>query len=213
MRVFKLLTATGLLGMSLMGFGTASAAVYQFDGVVTLCTGTCDSFASLDVGTEVTGTWEIITTPGGSWGFADMGSFGAEVFNPGAAFEPFDGTNPTTANPLPLIPAVAPISASGGGLTTGGTTDGNNELNSGTILHEFVVPPFNSNGAWVIFDIGAGGVAQAQVCLFFSTAGCIPGATQAVVIDGQFSLIPVPAAVWLLGSAVLGLFGWSRRRA
>ena len=212
MRIFKLLTVTGLLGVSLMGVGAANAAVYQFDGVVTLCTGTCDSFASLDVGTEVTGTWEIITTPGGSWSFADMGAFAAEVFNPGAPFEPFDGTNPTTANPLPLVPGVAPINSSGGGLTTGGTTDANNELNSGNILHEFIVPPFNSNGAWVIFDIGAGGVAQAQVCLFFSTAGCIPGATQAVVIDGQFSLIPVPAAAWLFGSAVVGLLGLARRR-
>ncbi|MEL7448257.1 MAG: hypothetical protein AAFN78_03560, partial [Pseudomonadota bacterium] len=144
MRVFKLLTATGLLAVSLLGASTASAAVYQFTGVVTLCTGTCDSFASLDVGTEVTGTWEIITSPGGSWGFADMGSFGAEVFNPGAPVEPFDGTNPTTANPLPLVSGVAPIVASGGGMTTGGTTDAGNQLNSGTILHEFIVPPFNS---------------------------------------------------------------------
>ena len=212
MRMIKKVVTTTLLGVSLMGAGAANAAVYEFVGVVTLCTGTCDSFASLDVGTEVTGQWEILTTPGGSWSFADMGAFAAEVFNPGAPVVPFDGTNPTMANPLPLIPAVAPIAASGGGLTTGGTTDANNELNSGTILHEFIVPPFNSNGAWLIFDIGAGGVAQAQVCLFFSTAGCIPGATQAVVIDGQFSLIPIPAAVWLFGSALVGVFGLSRRR-
>ena len=48
-------------------------------------------------------------------------------------------------------------------------------------------PPFSDNGAWVIIDIATG---QAQVCLFFDTSGCIPGATEAVVVDGAFSLVP-----------------------
>lgn len=212
MNKIKNIVAGGLLALGLLVAGSANAALYNFSGVVTLCSGTCASFASLDVGTQVTGTWEINTTPGGAWSFADIGAFLAEVLNPGAPLEPFNGANPTTANPLPLIPAIAPIVASGGGLATGGTTDAGNELNSGVILHEFAVPPFNSNGAWVIFNIGAGGVAQAQVCLFFPTAGCIPGATQAVVIDGQFSLVPIPAAVWLFGSALLGFLGLARRR-
>lgn len=212
MNRYKALVAFVLLAATTTVASTANAATYNFSGVVTLCTGTCDSFASLSLGTEVTGNWEILTTPNGSWSFADMGAFAAEVFNPGAPLEPFNGTNPTTANPLPLTPGIAPITAAGGGLTTGGTTGASNELSSGNILHEFIVPPFDSNGAWVVFDIGAGGVAQAQVCLFFPTAGCIPGATQAVVIDGQFSLVPVPAAAWLFGSALLGLLGLARRR-
>ena len=185
----KKLLSIALIVFGLAGNGVASADLYAFSGTVTLCTGTCASFASLDLGTRVTGTWEINTSASGAWGFADVGVFQAEVLNPAVPLEPFNGANPTTANPLPLVAAVAPIVAAGGGLTTGGTTDAANELSSGNVLHEFIVPPFNSNGAWVIFDIGAGGVATAQVCLFFPTAGCIPGATQAVVIDGQFSLV------------------------
>ena len=208
------LTCPNILIIAVMAFpwGATNAALYDFEGTVVLCTGTCDSFASLDVGTQVTGQWEINTTPGGSWGFADMGAFSADMLNPGAPLEPFNGTNPTTANPFPLLPATSPIAASGGGLTTIGTTDAANELSSGNIVHEFIIPPFNSNGAWIVFDIGANGVAQAQLCLFFPTAGCIPGATQAVVIDGQFTLVPIPAAAWLFASA-FGLLGWMKRRA
>ena len=209
---FNSLIAATLLGFGLFVGSPANAALYQFDGVVTLCTGTCSNFASLDVGTTLSGTWDINTTPGGSWGFADMGAFDALLNNLFAPVEPFNGTNPLTANPLPVTPSIAPIAAAGGGLTTGGTTDATNELSSGNILHEFIVPPFSSNGAWAIFDIGANGVAQAQICLFFPIAGCIPGATQALVIDGQFTFIPVPAAVWLFGSA-LGLLGWLKRRS
>ena len=199
-----------LLGVGFLFAGSAKAALYDFTGTVTLCTGTCDSFASLDVGTQLTGRWEINTSPDGSWSFADMGNFEAFLTNLGTPLEPYNGTNLTTSNPLPLSPAVAPIAASGGGLTTGGTTDVFNELNSGIILHEFVVAPFNNNGAWLIFDIGVGGAAQAQICLFFPTAGCIPGATQAVVIDGQFNVIPIPASVWLFSSALIGLIGLKR---
>ncbi len=202
--------------IALAGLGSATAAnavLYEFNGTVTLCTGTCDSFASLDVGTQINGIWEIDVQADGTWGFVDVIDFGAEVFNPGAPVEPFDGTNPTTANPLPLLPSVAPVAAAGGGLTTGGGTNATGQLENGTILHEFVVPPFNSNAAWVVFDIGLDGAATAQVCLFFPTAGCIPGATQAVVIEGQFTVVPVPAAVWLFGSALLGLVGLRHRKA
>jgi hypothetical protein len=204
-----LASVAGLLGFT----ATAHATVYTYSGVVTLCTPTCDSFASLAVGTEVTGQVEIDTSPNGTWTFADVNpSFGYEVFNPAAPTIPFDGTNPTVANPLPLNELIAPIRETGLTFTTGGTTDANNDLDSGFILHEFVVPPFSSNGAWVIFDLSTG---IAQVCVFFTSTGCIPGATQVAVIEGDFTpaAIPVPAAAWLFGSALLGLMGLRRRRA
>lgn len=207
-----LLGGLGIMGLS----GTAAAATYNFEGMITTCTDTCLGFASLDVGSIVVGSWTINTTANGSWGFADISDFGAIVQNPSVPLDP--GPSPTTINPLPLIPAIAPVRegpAGPLGLVTGGTTDADNQLNSGTILHEFIVPPLDDNAAWAIFNIGPGGQATVEVCVLFTGLGCIPGGTQAVVIEGQFTLapIPLPAAAWLLGPALLGLAGLRRRRA
>ena len=174
--------------------GAASAETYYFDGTVTLCTGSCDSFASLDVGSQISGQWIIETTADGTWTSADIQGFSATALNNAVPWEPDNGSNPTTANPLALTPAIAPVAAVGGG-----TTDGSNQLNSGTIAHEFVVPPFSSNGAWIIFDIGADGQATATVCLFYATTGCIPGATVMTIVDGTFTregTVPAETSSW-----------------
>ncbi|MEL7451634.1 MAG: choice-of-anchor D domain-containing protein, partial [Pseudomonadota bacterium] len=172
------------------GAQSALAETYEFNGVVTLCESTCDSFASLALGTTVTGTWDIETDPSGSWDATDISDFMAEVFNPGGPIVPWDGTNGTLANPLPLTPAIASIQPDGDGQpeVTGGTTNASNQLDSGTILHRFEVPPFSSNNAWVIFTINADGSALAKVCLFFTVTGCLPGATESVNIQGNFVL-------------------------
>ncbi len=205
--MLKRLTVAAIALAGLGGMTAAHAALYNYSSTVTLCTGTCDSFASLDVGTTITGTIEIDTTPGGSFGDAEVGAFTFQVFNPGL---PPSGPvgDPVNDNPLILDSGLG-IAGSNG---TSGMTDAANELASGEILIEFLVPPFSSNGAFVVFDLATG---NGQVCLFFATAGCIPGATEAVAFQGQFELapIPVPGAVWLFGSALLGMVGLRRRKA
>lgn len=195
--------ATAMLGLGLMAAGSANAALYNYTSVVTLCTGTCASFAALDVGSTITGQLDINTTPGGSFGDADMGAFTFFVFNP--ALPPSGPIgDPVNDNPLVLDSGLG-IAASNG---TAGTTDAANEIVGGQMLIEFLVPPFSSNGAFVVIDLATG---DGQVCLFFSTAGCIPGATEAVKFSGEFSLVPIPAAAWLFGSALLGFLGLRRR--
>ena len=170
------------------GFGLIPPAAYGYDGDITLCTGTCDSFAALELGSDVEGALAINVGESDTFTAADISMFGFTITS-SAPLEPFDGTNPATANPLPIAAGIAEIrdtiTVSGTTFTTGGMTDASGELVSGTILFEFVVPPFSDNSAWVLFDIATG---QAQVCLFFSTAGCIPGATEAVVVNGAFAL-------------------------
>ncbi len=194
------------LGLSAMTAG-AQAALYNYSSVVTFCSGTCDSFASLDVGTTITGQIEIDVMPDGTFGDADVGAFTFQVFNPAL---PVSGPvgDPVNDNPLILDSGLG-IAGSNG---SSGGADSAGELASGELLIEFLVPPFSSNGAFVVFDLTTG---NGQVCLFYSTAGCIPGATEAVRFEGQFELaaVPVPAAVWLMGSALLGFAGFGRRSA
>jgi hypothetical protein len=203
MRIIKTVTASLALGATMLLGSTANAALYSYTSVVTLCTGTCASIVSLDVGSTITGLFDISTTPGGSFGDADITSTVITITNPALPTAPPVG-DPVNDNPLILDSSLG-VGASNG---TGGTTDLGNQINGGQMAYEFLVPPFSSNGAYVIIDLATG---NGQVCLFYATAGCIPGATQAVVFEGSFQLVPVPAAVWLFGSA-LGLLGLGTRR-
>ena len=206
--MLKRLSVAAIALAGLTGVTAANAALYNYSGVVSLCTTTCDSFAALSNGSTLEGTFDINTTPGGSFGDADVNGFSVLVFNPGL---PVSGPvgDPVNDNPLVLDSGLG-IAGSNG---TSGTTDGANEINGGQLLLEFLVPPFSSNGAFVVFDLATG---NGQVCLFYATAGCIPGATQAVIFEGSFELaapVPVPAAAWLFGSALLGMAGLRRRKA
>lgn len=163
--------------------GSVVAAEFQYYGEVTICTGACDSFEAFDVGATVSGSVSIDVAPGGFFGFFDIDEASAafEVFNPAAPLEAYNGSNPTTANPLPIAPGPAELAGTGLPTLTGGTTDAEGNLSSGSILFQYVTPPLNGNGGWMIFDLAEG---TAEVCLFFATAGCIPDATQALLARG-----------------------------
>ena len=170
--------AMAIVGMTCSGIAIAES--YNYNGVVTLCTGTCSSFASLDLGSTINGTFEINTTAGGSFGDPDVGPFVIQVLNP--ALPPSGPVgDPVNDNPL-VLDSASGVAASNG---TAGTTDGANQINGGQMLLEFLVPPFSSNGAFVVFDLTTG---NGQICLFFATAGCIVGATESVRFEGSFTL-------------------------
>ena len=159
---------------------SSAIPIFNYNGTVDLCTGTCDGFASLDIGSELSGSIAIQAGPNGSFADIDIGDFLFSIFNPSA---PVSGPigDPITDNPL-FLSSVLGVLASNG---SSGNTGNNGELISGQILLEFLVPPLGSNGAFIIFDLASG---RGQVCLFFATAGCIPGATEAIGFSGTFTL-------------------------
>ena len=162
-------------------FGTISwsqGATFTYNATITLCTQTCEDFASYDLGSEIVGTFDIDVGPSSSFGDADMNNFQFSVFNPDL---PVSGPvgDPATDNPLILDSALGEIASNG----SSGTTDASGALNGGQLLLEFLVPPFNSNGAFIIIDLATG---NGQICLFYATAGCIPGATEALKFEGAF---------------------------
>ena len=175
-----------LIALALFGLtwnGMAFAVSYTYSGTVTLCTGTCDGFASLALGTTINGNIEIDTLANGTFGDADVGGFSFSMLNPAL---PISGPvgDPVNDNPL-IISSLLGIAASNG---TAGMTNGSNEISGGQMLFEFLVPPFSSNGGFIVFDLTTG---NGQVCLFYAGAGCIPGATQALVFEGEFGT-PTP---------------------
>jgi hypothetical protein len=215
--MIKFLKLAAIALSSIMFMGTSHAILYNYSSTVTLCTGTCASFASLDVGSTINGVLDINTAANSSFADTDIVSFVFSITNPAL---PVSGPvgDPLNDNPL-IVDSILGIAGSTG---TSGTTNNSNDINGGQMLIEFLIPPFSSNGAFVVFDLATG---NGQVCLFYATAGCIPGATQAVVFEGSFSLasvsppnppsqppaIPEPLTILLFGIGLVGM-GLTRRK-
>ena len=191
----------------------AEDLTYDYEGTATKCLGTCDSFASLggpggamnETPSELSGSVEINAAPGGAFGFGDVNpDINFEVFNSNAPAEAAifapdadprcDGLDPgticngTTANPLPLNSAVAALREENlnQGTSTGGVIDTNGDFISGTLLLEFIVPPFSNNSAWAVLDVGTGVV---QVCIFYDTSGCNPLFSETSVFEGAWTQV------------------------
>jgi hypothetical protein len=61
----------------------------------------------------------------------------------------------------------------------------------------------------LLFDFGPAGIAGGTTFTIGSEANPLPNG---VSNFRAYAPVPVPAAIWLLGSSVLGLFGLSRRK-
>jgi len=198
----KKAAAVAALGVAALAAGSASATLYNYSSTITFCAGTCNRFAALDVGSTINGQIEIDTAPNTSFTDADVGDFQFLVFNPAIPPSPPVG-DPTTDNPL-VLDSLLGIAQSNGST---GSTGSTNDLKVGELLIEFLIPPFSSNGAFVVFDLATG---DGKVCLFYAASGCD---ITVVEFKGKFTQapVPVPAGVWLFGSALLGFLGLKRR--
>lgn len=177
----KILCSIAITIFALCGNSTAFAEIYNYNSTITLCTGACASFASMDVGSTINGTFQLDTSAGGSFDDADFGDFSLTIFNPSL---PPSGPigDPATDNPFVLDSSLGNIASNG----TAGTTDAANQLNGGQMLLEFLTLPFSTNETFFVFDLTT---HDGQVCIFYLIAGCIPGATQSFRFEGVFNFI------------------------
>jgi hypothetical protein len=219
----RLALGAAVAALGLLGFaGTAGAVTFNFAGTVTSCTPTCLSFAFLGTGSTLVGSmsFDDAALGDGTWNGGDVLGLSFTVADPALPpFGPSDPPNPVTDNPFTLDPTVdggGLVVANGQNITTprgtfgpptvitsSGTYDGSS-LDSGIMDIWLTQGLLAGNGAVIRLDFNTGTFA---VNIF---EGII------FVAGGTFTnaaVIPVPAAVWLFGSALLGLAGLRRRRA
>lgn len=205
----------GLAGLS----SAANAVTIAFDGTVTSCTPTCNSFAFLRSGSDLSGevVFDDAALADGTWTGDDVLGLSFTVYNPAAPIFASDPPNPVTDNPFTLDP-----SANGGGLVVANgqsittprgtfgpptviTSSGTYDLGhlAGGVMDIWLTQGLLANNGAIIhldFDTGTFAVNIFEGAIF--------------VAGGTFSNaaeIPAPAALWLMGSGLLGLLGLRRR--
>ena len=208
------------------GFTSANAALTN-DGLTTLGidlgTGSCAAG-----GTFPNCTYGANVATGGSF-FTMDGNFGAIVESDlGIVLgttQPFSGTLPASGAPYP---------GDGTNITAAWSFFGNNGTNfttsNATAASDTAIDFSGWRVAWgevAAIDMGGGGNATIScgTCVDGSAytldySATVPpgdpsgfgGVVYALHLEGTVSQVPVPAAVWLFGSGLIGLVGVSRRR-
>lgn len=216
------LIGTVLAGVAVVGLsGAASAATVNFSGVVTDCTPTCLSFPFLDTGSELNGQIDFGSGfDDGVWDGGDVTVVSATVLNPGIPVTPpSDPPNPAVDNPFTLdqTPEGGGIVVANGQDITNprgtfpsrqsmGTQDGA-IIDSGFLDLWLTQGLLANNGAIITLDFTSN---TWQVAIFEGLIFVAGGTFENELVP---SIIPVPAAAWLFGSALFGLLGLRRRAA
>jgi hypothetical protein len=129
---------------------------------------------------------------------ADIGS--QSPANVGSAIQAAFGTvaliNVSFADPGSTFNA----SATGFGATTGSTY-------TSTLNYRYLAVHYDNHE--LLFDFGPAGITGGTAFTIGSDANPLPNG---VSNFRAYAPVPVPAAIWLLGSSVLGLIGMSRRK-
>lgn len=194
----QLFAVTIVVAVASISFGVqrAEAAVVPYTGEVTAADGTVATLlGALPIPAAGEGTFNS------SNAFISMNMnvgafFFSSLWTGNCTAAPSDGTCATTDPDIPTGSTFVPLLSV---LSNTLTFDANGVPDSGSI----VMDSFS-----VTFGLPLGDITLDQSGGVFSLAGGILGGASGT---GSFQAVPVPAAVWMFGSA-LGLLGWMRRR-
>ncbi len=181
----KRFLALAVFGAALIA-GPASAATYNYSGTITDCNDAICSLVPVFTGDPVDGSITIDAGPGEAFIIDD--TFADFSFLVGG-----------------VIPVEYPEPGGDGVIMTGdGTLDANGDFASGLLTGEFVGGTLGGLGGVVTIDLLTGAM---EVTVGFGTVFVAS-------VEGSFEqkVVPIPAAVWLMGSAMLGLVGLRRRK-
>jgi hypothetical protein len=81
----------------------------------------------------------------------------------------------------------------------------------GNILGLSQAGVFDDMAQYLLFTPGGGGITPVSLCTT-TDGGCTPPDNDYLVWKGEVNPVPVPAAVWLFGSGLIGLVGIARRK-
>jgi hypothetical protein len=198
MHRIRLLTLASLL---LCGYGvTAQAALVDIALTPADCTAGYPCWTSNDTNNLTIAEIEAIT------GASDLESLYKENVGDGFDSGPFAGSYETTFSNSALDPEDALIEL----------IAGMDPITCGVCI--LVIKDGNQMPAQYIFDLSLAGMIETISMTDFWPAGTgsdgkpLGGAISHVeILGGGMSAVPVPAAAWLFGTALIGFIGFSRR--
>jgi hypothetical protein len=190
MHGIRLLTLASLL---LCGYGvTAQAALVDIALTPADCTAGYPCWTSNDTNNLTIAEIEAIT------GASDLESLYKENVGDGFDSGPFAGSYETTFSNSALDPEDALIEL----------IAGMDPITCGVCI--LVIKDGNQVPAQYIFDLSlAGMIGTISMTDFWPNQGAI---SHVEILGGGMSAVPVPAAAWLFGTALIGFVGMSRRR-
>lgn len=183
MKFVKALSKLAATGAIVAASASGYAATYSLTGVIESCTGVCSLF----------------TAAGQTASFGFDGADGAGAVDVGSISNVDISLSTPTGGSLAFVSGVAlasSLSADASNLLTGGlVTLRATGATTGIVAQSDIDI---DAGIWTAYVVSAADGSLAQIA-----SGSITG--------GTISAVPVPAAAWLFGSALIGLFGVKRR--
>lgn len=185
MKCVKPLSKLAAAGALIAASASGYAATYSLTGIIDSCTGVCS----------------IFTAVGQTASFGFDGADGAGPIDVGSISNVDISLSTPSGGSLAFVSGVAlasSLQADGSNLLTGGTVTLRATGATTGIVAQADVDV--SAGIWTAYVVSAADGSLAQIA-----GGTLTGGTIA-------SPVPVPAAAWLFGSALVGLLGVRRRR-